>query len=107
MLTVTRRGDWALFAVRVVPRAGRDELAGIQDGVLRVRLTAPPVAGAANRALVEFLADRLGVPRRSVEIVAGYTGRRKVVRVSGLSPEQVIDRLQAPGQPGDGTLDRV
>ncbi len=107
MLAVTHRGDWVTFAVKVVPRAGRDELAGVQDGVLRVRLTAPPVAGAANRALVEFLADRLGVPRRDIEIVAGHTGHRKVVRVSGLAPEQVIVRLQAPGRPGDGTAGRI
>ncbi len=94
MTAGTRREECAILTVKVVPRASRNELAGVQNGVIRVRLTAPPVEGAANQALVEFLADRLGVPRRNVEIVAGHTGRQKVVSVSGLSADQAIDRLQ-------------
>ncbi len=94
MTAGTRREECAILTVKVVPRASRNELAGVQNGVIRIRLTAPPVEGAANQALVEFLADRLGVPRRNVEIVAGHTGRQKVVSVSGLSADQAIDRLQ-------------
>lgn len=69
------------FDVRVQPRASRTELAGAVDGVLWIRLQAPPVDGAANEALTVFLADLLGVPKRSVRIVAGLASRTKVVEV--------------------------
>ena len=67
--------------VRVQPRASRNEFAGVQSGVLRIRLQAPPVDGAANDALVEFFADELGVARRMVRIVSGFGSRNKVVEV--------------------------
>jgi len=60
---------------------------------LKVRLTAPPVDGAANEALVALLAERLGVPKRQVVIVRGATSRQKVVEVVGLSPSDVRQRL--------------
>ncbi len=69
------------FEVRVQPRASRNELAGIKEGVLRVRLQAPPVDGAANEALVAFMADQLGVPRRLVRIISGFGSRNKVLEV--------------------------
>lgn len=95
-MKVTPQRDGVVLAVKVVPRAARNELAGFQGDLLRVRLTAPPVEGAANQALVRFLADLLGVSRQEVEIVAGQAGRQKLVKVHGLSPEQVIDRLVEP-----------
>lgn len=67
--------------VRVQPRASRNEFAGVQAGVLRIRLQAPPVDGAANDALIEFFADELGVARRMVRIVSGFGSRNKVVEV--------------------------
>lgn len=67
--------------VRVQPRASRNEIAGVRNGVLRVRLTAPPVEGAANEGLIEFLADELGVARRQVRIVSGFGSRNKVIEV--------------------------
>jgi uncharacterized protein (TIGR00251 family) len=63
--------------VQVVPNASRTQVAGLHDGALRVRLMAPPIEGRANAALVQWLADELGLPRRSVQLVAGGTGRRK------------------------------
>ena len=69
------------FQVRVQPRASRDGFAGVQEGVLRVRLTAPPVDNAANEALIEFLADQLGVPTRMVRIVSGFGSRNKFIEV--------------------------
>jgi uncharacterized protein (TIGR00251 family) len=77
------------FEVRVQPRASKTELAGRHGGALKVRVAAPPVDDAANRALVEFLAECLGVARRTVRIVAGETSRTKVVEVDGITPEQV------------------
>jgi len=80
------------FRVRLQPRASRNEITGARDGVLRVRLQAPPVDGAANEALVAFLADRLDVPRRGVRIVTGATSRTKVIEVEGVSAA-AVERL--------------
>ena len=83
----------ALIAVRVTPRASRDEVTGWQEGVLRVRLRAPPVEGRANDALRRLLAGRLGVPSSAIEIVSGNTSRVKGVRVNGLDEAEVRRRL--------------
>lgn len=77
------------FEVYVQPRASRTEFAGLHGSVLKVRVAAPPVDDAANRALIEFLAKSLGVAKRSVRIVAGETSRTKVLEVEGVTPEQV------------------
>ena len=76
------------LAVLVQPRASRTRVVGEHDGMLKIQLAAPPVEGEANAALLEFLARRLGVPRRQVMLVAGDTSRRKRVRVEGLGAEQ-------------------
>jgi uncharacterized protein len=83
----------AIVDVHVIPRAARSEPAGLRGGRLLVRLTAPPVDGAANAALIATLAATLGVPRRQVSIVAGDRSRDKQVRVEGLQPADVLSRL--------------
>lgn len=84
--------------VRVTPRGGRDEIAGVEmvDGasVVRVRVAAAPVDGRANEALVRLLADALEVPRGRVRVVAGMTSRRKQVEVEGVSAEDLVMRLR-------------
>jgi uncharacterized protein (TIGR00251 family) len=90
MLHYTEAGGRITFAVRVVPRASRTAAAGEHDGALRVRVAAPPVEGAANEALVRFLARELGVPVRAVEIVSGHASKSKRVCVTGASAERVI-----------------
>ncbi len=92
-LKITGAKDGATFAVRVVPRASRNEIVGIHGDALKVRLTAPPVEGRANEALVAFLAKRLGVRKGQVEIVAGAASRRKMIRVSGVLTQEVEERL--------------
>ncbi len=77
------------FNVRVQPRASRSEIVGVQGETLKVRLTAPPVEGAANAALVELLADALGIPRTSVRIVSGASARGKIVEVDGVSVDNI------------------
>jgi uncharacterized protein len=79
--------------LRVQPRAARTEVVGRHGDALRVRVTAPPVDGAANQALVRLLADRLGVPRGTVQVVAGETGRNKIVAVEGISAPEARRRL--------------
>ena len=79
-----------IVAVRVIPRARKTEIAGTRDGALLVRLAAPPVEGAANDALIAFLAGRLAVPRRAVRIVSGGRGRQKRVAVAGVTAAQAL-----------------
>jgi uncharacterized protein len=87
------RRQGAVFRVHVTPRSEREELIRHDEGELRVRLTAAPVQGKANLALVKFLARILGVPRRDVEIVSGVASRHKRVRIASLSAEELGDRL--------------
>ena len=82
-----------MLAVRVIPRARKTEIAGTREDALLVRLAAPPVEGAANDALIEFLADRLHVARRAVRIVSGERGRAKRVAVSGVTAQQILALL--------------
>jgi uncharacterized protein YggU (UPF0235/DUF167 family) len=77
------------FAVRLTPRAAADRIDGVVDGVLRARVGAPAVEGAANNALIRLVADTLGVSRRDVRIVAGATGRQKLMVVEGVTAEAV------------------
>jgi len=89
----TREG--VRFRVRVVPRARKSEIAGLLGKALKVRLAAPPVEGAANKALVAvaFLAQRLGVRRAQVQIVSGQTSREKLVAVEGVGLREARERL--------------
>jgi uncharacterized protein (TIGR00251 family) len=81
--------DGVELAVLVQPRASRTRVVGEHDGLLKIQLAAPPVEGEANAALVEFLAKRLGVPRRQVMLVAGDASRRKRVTLSGVDAATV------------------
>jgi hypothetical protein len=95
MLRYTETGGAITFAVRVVPRASRSEIAGEQEGALRVRVAAPPVEGAANVELVRTLARALGVPRSAVEIASGHTSKTKLVRVAGASGERLLSLVES------------
>jgi hypothetical protein len=81
------------ISIYVQPRASKTAIVGMHDGCVKVRLAAPPVDGAANAALVEFVAERLDVPKSRVRIVTGQTSRRKVVEVDGVSAEQLAAAL--------------
>jgi uncharacterized protein len=89
---VTLDSEGATFQVRVTPRAGRDEVGPVVDGLLRIRVTAPPIEGEANEAVIELLARVLEVPSRAVQIIAGSGGRRKTVRVIG-APRPLVEKL--------------
>ncbi|MGA3029250.1 MAG: DUF167 family protein [Candidatus Limnocylindrales bacterium] len=83
----------ARFAVRLTPRGGLDRVDGVSDeGVLLARVAAPAVGGAANASLVRLIADELDLPRSGVRLVAGATGRHKLIMVDGISPGLVVQR---------------
>lgn len=83
--------------MRVQPRASRNEIAGLHGAELRVRITAPPVDGAANAALIQFLAAALGLSRSDVTLLTGEGSRSKVVSARGISPEEAAHRLGVGG----------
>jgi uncharacterized protein (TIGR00251 family) len=91
---LTPAPDGCRLAVQVAPRAAANRLLGPYRGALKVALTAPPVEGAANAALLAFLAEVLGVPRSRLTLVAGATRRAKLVHIAGLPPEAVLARLE-------------
>jgi uncharacterized protein len=83
----------ATFAIKVQPRAKKNGITGELGDALKVVLSAPPVDGRANEACIEFFANLLKVPGSSITIASGARGRRKVIRVAGLSAEEVRTRL--------------
>jgi uncharacterized protein (TIGR00251 family) len=80
------------FAVRLTPRSAVERVEDVVDGVLKVRVMAPAVEGAANASLIRLLADELGIARRDVRIVAGASSRQKLVVIDGIEPDTVVAR---------------
>jgi uncharacterized protein (TIGR00251 family) len=93
-LAITEDAGGITFDVQVVPRASRDRLGPVHGERLKIQLTAPPVDGAANQALVALVAKALGRPRSAVTIVRGLTGRKKTVRVGGSSRAQLLSHIE-------------
>lgn len=90
----SQHGDKLRIAVHVQPNASRSEVSAEIDGVLKIRLSAPPVDGKANEALERFIADRLGVARRVVSVSHGHTSRQKLLEVQAdLGVEEAKQRL--------------
>ena len=79
------------------PSARRNEVLGFEDNILHVRIAAPPVKGKANKELVLFLSQIIGVSKGSINIKSGLTSRRKVIAISGLDRDQIVERLKLPG----------
>lgn len=88
-LHVVERGGGVEVDVRVVPRSSREAVVGEHDGALRIALTAPPVDGEANAALVAFVARALSVPKASVRIVRGERSKRKTLAIAGVDAAAV------------------
>ncbi|MGA2978692.1 MAG: DUF167 domain-containing protein [Terriglobales bacterium] len=94
MIPVRQHDSEISFQIRVHPRAKKNAITGEVGNALKVSLTAPPVDGKANEACIDFFAKLLNLPRSSVTIAAGQTSRNKVIRVAGLSVEEVRRRLK-------------
>jgi len=92
-LNITSAAGGSAFPVHVVPRSKKTEISGRYGQAVKIRLTAPPVQGKANEALIEFLAKRLDVPKRNIEILSGASSRDKMVCVFGLTPQELEARL--------------
>ena len=86
-------GNQTKIPLRVNPNAARSEVVAFADGVLKVKVAAPPVKGKANKELITFLSHVLGVDKGSLDIIKGHTSRSKVITIDGLSHEEVIQRL--------------
>ncbi|PYX87302.1 MAG: hypothetical protein DMG68_12225 [Acidobacteria bacterium] len=98
MIAINDTSSGATFAVKLHPRARKNAITGEVGNALKVALTAPPLEGRANEACIEFFANLLDVPRSSVTIAAGQNCRNKIIRIAGLSAEQVRARLAGPHQ---------
>lgn len=88
-LAIEHRDGRVTFAIRVSPRASKNAVGGVHDGALKIAVTAPPVDGEANEAIVKLLSKRLGVAKRAITIVSGATGRDKRVAVEGIEPDAI------------------
>ncbi|MFY9790554.1 MAG: DUF167 domain-containing protein [Candidatus Sulfotelmatobacter sp.] len=93
MIPIQESSGSVTFAVKIHPRARKNAITGELGNALKVSLTSPPLNGRANEACVDFFAKLLKVPRTSITIASGHTGRAKVIRVAGLSAEEVRDRV--------------
>jgi len=87
------QSDGVLLSVKLQPRASANEIGEALGEELRIKVTAPPVEAAANEALLKILAQQLHCPRNRVDIVRGHTSRHKVVKLYGMTPETVAEKL--------------
>ena len=88
--TVLETTEGIQFKIKVLPRAAKNEISGIQGDALKLRLTAPPVDGAANEACVQFLAGLLNISKKAVSIVNGHTSQHKIIRIEGIKKADLL-----------------
>ena len=93
MLNIQESDEGLRIEVKVQPRSSRNQISGEQEGALKVKLTAPPVEGEANQALVNFLARSLKLPRKNIILIRGETTRNKLIEIRGISKEQLLQTL--------------
>jgi len=91
---LTAQADGVALAIKLQPRAAKNEITAIRGPELRIKVTAPPVDAAANEALLRLLADTLDCPRGKITLIRGQTSRHKIVKVSGLSATEVLTKLR-------------
>lgn len=93
MIPVTESSKGISFSIRIHPRARKNAITGVIGDALKLALTAPPVEGRANQAVIEFFAELFEIPRSSVTITSGETSRNKKVRIAGLTRAAIVARL--------------
>jgi uncharacterized protein (TIGR00251 family) len=92
MLKITEFEDGIRFEIKVQPRASQNQITGVVEGVMKVRLNSPPVDGKANHALINLLAKTLSVPKKNISIIRGETNTSKLIHISGLNTEEFVKR---------------
>ena len=95
IMSIQEGEGWVMLTVRVIPRSSRSEIVGEHDGAVKVRLSSPPVDGAANAELIKLFAKKLGVARSAVAIVSGETSKTKRLRVTGVTAGQLRHLLSS------------
>ena len=98
MITLKQTSSGITFSVKVQPRARKNAIMGTVGDALKLALTAPPVEGKANQAVIEFLADFFEIPRSSITIASGAASRRKLIRISGANLQSLKERLRSIGE---------
>lgn len=91
-------GAAATLSVRIQPRSSKNGIVLMENGGLKIRLTAPPVDGAANEALVKFLSEVLSIAKSQIEIVSGHTAKNKIVKISGMNDADINRLLNEKGK---------
>jgi uncharacterized protein len=91
MIQYTEKDGSLIFNVRVAPKSSKSEIVGEHDGALKVKIKAPPVDGAANTELIEFLAKFFDVPKSAVEIIKGQTSKTKQLKIFGITAANLPD----------------
>ena len=91
-LTDTPAG--AVLSLRIIPRAAKNAIQGVHGDALKIRLCAPPVEGAANAALIEFLSDHFSIPRARIQLLSGQTSRNKGVLLAGMKAGDIRERME-------------
>lgn len=81
------------LSVKVTPNASRNQIVGMKDGVLQVKIAAPPEKGKANKELIDFLAGELDVRKSAVSVIKGQTSRHKIIHITGMSNEELLKRI--------------
>jgi hypothetical protein len=97
-LAITESGDGVTFSLHVQPKACRNEICGLSGNELKVRLTSPPVEGAANKLCQEFFAKLLHIAKSNVRIIAGEKSRHKTVTIRGATKEEILALLKNPSR---------
>jgi len=92
MLNIKETSDGITIEIKVQPRASRNQIAGEQEGMLKIKLMAPPVEGEANLALIDYLASILDTPRRNVVLLKGESSRHKIVAIRGITRETFLQK---------------
>jgi uncharacterized protein (TIGR00251 family) len=86
------------FDIQVIPHASRAEIAGVQDGVLKIKVTAPPVEGAANEACIKLLAREIGLKKSQMEISSGAKSRKKTILIKDISKTELVTKIDTIGK---------
>lgn len=99
MLRLKKNGDGIVFSIQVQTRSSKNEICGIHGDLIKVKLTSPPIDGAANEGLIKFLSDKLDVSKWQIEIVRGHKSKNKLIKISGVKKERVDNLFKALHKP--------